>query len=341
MEVLWLPLGVCGASIAGRGSGGIAGAVPGSVGPLARCRPGLPHARHVRPGDLRHELGLPARRVIAALDELGSISAVSERSGRSRQAVVWMAAPPTKLLSSLRRSRPSASSHAGVDFLVRGAGVRHLASRALTRARLAELNAVASREHMAMHPEPVFDAEAARSAVPMDRMLLQRGVRMRVLGVHPADPDQMTRYGRAPTEPRPEYRGGSSMPMKLIIVDRRVALFPVEPDDLERGYLEVAQQPVVAALVNLFEQNWEAARDPWEWAIPQAALSRREHALITLLAHGHTDASAARRLHIGTRSVTTLLRGLMDRFGVDNRFQLGLVLGTLRAAQMAEKKEHQ
>jgi DNA-binding CsgD family transcriptional regulator len=289
--------------------------------------------------DMRRALGLPAGRITAALDELVSISAVGQRSGRSRQTVVWDAASPAEVLSSLRRSRPAPSSHAGVDFLVRGAGVRHLPSRSLTRARLAELNAEASHEHMAMHPEPVFDAEAARSAVPMDRMLLQRGVRMRVLGVHPADPDQMTRYGRRPTEPRPEYRGGSAMPMKLIIVDRRIALFPFETGDLERGYLEVAQQPVVAALVNLFERHWEAAQDPWEWAIPRGALSRREHALITLLAHGHTDASAARRMHIGTRSVTTILRGLMDRFGVDNRFQLGLVLGALRADQLPGKDQ--
>jgi DNA-binding NarL/FixJ family response regulator len=46
-----------------------------------------------------------------------------------------------------------------------------------------------------------------------------------------------------------------------------------------------------------------------------------------LLARGHTDTSAARKLRISPRTVTNILRGLMDQLGVDNRFQLGLALG--------------
>jgi hypothetical protein len=34
-------------------------------------------------------------------------------------------------------------------------------------------------------------------------------------------------------------------------------------------------------------------------------------------------------LRISARSVTNTLRALMDRLGVDNRFQLGLALGAL------------
>jgi DNA-binding CsgD family transcriptional regulator len=274
--------------------------------------------------DLGTELGLPTRRIAAALDELHSITAVTRRHGRSRDAVVWTATPPAVVLSALRVPRPAVSPpRAPMDLLARGAGVRHLPSRPLTRVRLAELNAVASHEHLAMHPEPSFDAEALRSAAALDRPLLRRGVRMRMLGIGPAG-DQMES-----TEPAPEYRCGTSMPMKLIVVDRRIALFPIDAGDLERGYLEVSQPPVVAALVTLFEQHWDAARDRWERVVPQTALSRREHALIALLAHGHTDASAARRMHISPRSVTNILRALMDRFGVENRFQLGLVLGHL------------
>lgn len=50
--------------------------------------------------------------------------------------------------------------------------------------------------------------------------------------------------------------------------------------------------------------------------------------LIHLLLAGHTDASAAGRLGISSRTVTNILRSLMDRLGVDNRFQLGVALGT-------------
>jgi DNA-binding NarL/FixJ family response regulator len=56
-------------------------------------------------------------------------------------------------------------------------------------------------------------------------------------------------------------------------------------------------------------------------------LTPREKALVALLAEGLTDAQAAQRLGLSNRTVTTTVRGLMDRCGVDNRFQLGLALG--------------
>jgi LuxR family transcriptional regulator of spore coat protein len=69
-----------------------------------------------------------------------------------------------------------------------------------------------------------------------------------------------------------------------------------------------------------------------ELALPKITLSDRERELIALLAQGHTDVTAAEHLNISPRSVTNVLRSLMDRLGVENRFQLGLALGILRKA---------
>ena len=63
--------------------------------------------------------------------------------------------------------------------------------------------------------------------------------------------------------------------------------------------------------------------------MPRISLSNRERELVALLSQGRTDQEAAERLGISPRSVTGLVRGLMDRLGVDNRFQLGLALGLL------------
>lgn len=68
--------------------------------------------------------------------------------------------------------------------------------------------------------------------------------------------------------------------------------------------------------------------------MPKITLSVRERELISLLAEGHTDVSAAQHLKISPRSVTNILRSLMDRLGVENRFQLGLALGFLRKAHV-------
>ena len=66
--------------------------------------------------------------------------------------------------------------------------------------------------------------------------------------------------------------------------------------------------------------------------MPKITLTPRERELIALLAEGHTDLTAAQHLAISPRSVTNILRSLMDRLGVENRFQLGLALGFLRKA---------
>ena len=68
--------------------------------------------------------------------------------------------------------------------------------------------------------------------------------------------------------------------------------------------------------------------------LPKITLSDRERELIALLAQGHTDVTAAERLEISARSVTNMLRSMMDRLGVENRFQLGLALGVLRKANV-------
>ncbi len=64
--------------------------------------------------------------------------------------------------------------------------------------------------------------------------------------------------------------------------------------------------------------------------------SAREKALVELLAAGHTDASAARRLGVSPRTVSYTLQSLMDRLDVENRFQLGLALGTLGAQEVTD-----
>jgi DNA-binding CsgD family transcriptional regulator/predicted DNA-binding transcriptional regulator len=65
---------------------------------------------------------------------------------------------------------------------------------------------------------------------------------------------------------------------------------------------------------------------------PSIALTPRERAIVELLAQGHTDETAARELDLSRRTVGYALGGLMSRLGVDNRFQLGLALGVMRAA---------
>ncbi|MEV6303171.1 helix-turn-helix transcriptional regulator [Actinoplanes sp. NPDC051861] len=291
--------------------------------------------------ELVTELGLTARRVHAALAELHEAGAATCRSWRGAVAhrPIWTAVPPGEVVPRLRarrmrtgevpgRAAPRVAA-AARDYV--GEGVRHLVSREDTRRRLAGLVAIERHEQLSINPEPAFDAASARAAAPLDRDLVTRGVKLRILGVPPADRDlhvdatllDAARYG---------YREAAELPLKLIVVDRRVAFFPADPGDLERGYLEVSHPAMVRSLVALFERHWASAVDPREHGMPGITLSERELELVNLLAQGHTDVSAAAELRISARTVTSTMRALMDRVAVENRFQLGLALGTMRAA---------
>jgi DNA-binding CsgD family transcriptional regulator len=310
---------------------------------------------------LAADLGMPLHRVDDALAELlaaGAAISATDHRRLPREAALWTTRPPAEVVTLLRSRRmrlvdPRAQQqahHRAVTSLpdrpgrspsllsgpapVAGTqrpGVRYLASREVARERLAELVAVERQERLVINTEQAFDADSARAAVPLDRALLERGVRVRLIGLPPADQD--LHVGVAHKHPLSAYREKVELPLKLMVIDHRIALFPADPADLARGYLEVSQPGAVRALITLFEHHWAEAIDPQEHGMPEIVLQDRERELISLLAAGHTDVTAAEHLRISARSVTNILRGLMDRLGVDNRFQLGLALGAARIAQ--------
>ena len=160
----------------------------------------LLHAGPRPAGDLARRLGLPARRVHDALQELDALQAADALPARGpgRAERCWRPRPQREVLAHLtsRRLRPAGvpapvrqqlhlvSSLIGTPIRPDG-DVRHLPTRAATRQRLAEFAAIQRSEHLAMNTEQVFDAESVRAGARNDRALLDRGVRIRVLGLQP------------------------------------------------------------------------------------------------------------------------------------------------------------
>ncbi|MEV6491982.1 LuxR C-terminal-related transcriptional regulator [Actinoplanes sp. NPDC051633] len=290
-----------------------------------------------------NDLKMDRRRAINTLDELETISAAKPRPSSQERVAAWTVHSPASVVHAVHQqasSRDRCVDRSGESLreqpLPLADGLRHLPNRASTRARLAELVSVARHEQLAMHPEAVFDSESIEAAAPMDRELLVRGIHMRVLGVQTEDTSTVD-HRLVSVAARPDYRHAPKLPTKLIIMDRKIALFPVAPGDLERGYLEVSQPSVVDALVALFERHWNQAAELERCSMPHVDLTSRERALVALLAQGHTDATAARELRVSPRSVSNMLRSLMDRLQVDNRFQLGLALGAAHAVPAPAK----
>jgi DNA-binding CsgD family transcriptional regulator len=289
---------------------------------------------------LARDLGLTLRRVDSAVEELLSAGAV-ERPVDGPGAAL-RPRPTAEVLAALRlgrharladqRTKGSAERARHHHALVGDLKATHLVGHVATRERIGQLIAAEEHEHLSLNPEPSFTADAVSAALPLEKHLRGKGIQLRNCGV-PADGVAGEVPGAAG-----EYRERLHIPTKLMVFDRRTALLAADPFDLSAGALEIDEPAIVSAMVALFEEVWATATDPREAEVSPIVLTPRERAIVALLAEGHTDAVVAERLGLGQRTIAYSLRALMDRLGVENRFQLGLVLGAAKAAAPSAKE---
>lgn len=132
------------------------------------------------------------------------------------------------------------------------------------------------------------------------------------------------------------------LPMKMAIVDRSVAILPIEAEDELGPALLIHAPSVVASLVMLFELAWARATPA---ALPAGDAARRELSatdarILTLLANGMKDRAIARHAGIAIATVERRVRRMMDLLGARTRFQAGLLAvdrGWLHAASEDER----
>ncbi|MEV4278639.1 LuxR C-terminal-related transcriptional regulator [Actinoplanes xinjiangensis] len=287
---------------------------------------------------LARELDIDGGRLAAATDELSAAGA-ARLTCRGRER--WWHAVDVHRVGQLMRQRrgPVAVTEGYRRHLAAVAGlhlervdpatVRRLPTREAARERIAALTAAERREHLAINTEEQISAEAAAVAGPQDRGLVARGVRLRALSLPP-------RAG-GPRDPVPagaEYRETTDLPLKLMIFDRHTALFPADPARFDAGAVQITDADAVAHLTQLFHRIWRTARDPFRQEVPPIELTAREQAILTLLTDGYSEEAAGEALGLSRRTVVYTLRALMDRLGVQNRFQLALVLGAARAVPL-------
>jgi DNA-binding CsgD family transcriptional regulator len=148
----------------------------------------------------------------------------------------------------------------------------------------------------------------------VDHENLARGVGYRVL----VPDDVRSRPGlvlRLGTLAGAVVRTLPAVPADATVVDASLALLP----DFDPAGLALVRVPgVVTAVGALFEQLWASAS-------PLARpLGLRERELLSLLAAGCTDESAAARLGISVRTVRRMMSTIMSSLGARSRFQAGL-----------------
>jgi sugar-specific transcriptional regulator TrmB/DNA-binding CsgD family transcriptional regulator len=292
--------------------------------------------------ELGDVLGVTETDVRQALDQLFELSLV--RAAADRPDVLHAISPKVGLQQALarqqadlaRRQQQVVECQSAVMRLIEdfdanrqdttGTAVRAFAGPDAVRDKLDQLGREAREEILTFMPGGAQPPAAMVHAQRNDLMLLRRGVRLRVIGLDSIRNDPATlRHVQFLTDNGGEFRSSPTLPVRMVLADRRVALMPIEPDNSRRGVLEVTGSSIVTPLVALFEQCWReatpfgATRDP-----DREGLTKPERALLCLLAQGLTDETAATRLGVSQRTARRMMSGLMERLAARSRFEAGL-----------------
>lgn len=286
-------------------------------------------------------LGLPEQAVRSALDALADASLLDqEEADATPSAHPWLAlaeaigreeAEITARQDRLQSMRTLLQA-IRVDYET---GLQH--ERIIThttvesiQARLEQLALGASVECVSFNPGRAHKPTDMEASKPLNQLALERGVGIRCIYQDSFRHDHGTlAYARWLTELGGQVRTMPLIPQNLVIVDREVALLPRTPGSPGDGAIEVHAPGLVTALADYFEAVWvvsdpfgttaQAAPAPTDADVP--ALTRQ---VLTLLASGVTDESAAQRLGLSARTVRRLMAKAMDDLGADSRFQAGV-----------------
>jgi len=283
----------------------------------------------------------PAERVRCALDELAKLSLL--RPSFDDPGGLRLVSPEVglaKLLAQreaelLERQREIAESRAAVATVVadfadlrpsrQHSEIEQLVGLDAVRSWLEEITHGGLDEVMAFEPEGAMDPKNIEASRPLDRQLLESGTKMRTIQLDSVRNHPPTlSYLRWVVGLGAEVRTVATLPLRMLIFDRNVALIPVNPEHSEVGAVVQRGPGMVAALCALFEQTWQAANPVGTEKQPgNDGLTSQERAIVTLLAQGYTDEVIARKLGVSVRTSRRITAELTARLGARSRFQAG------------------
>ncbi|MEW2619360.1 helix-turn-helix transcriptional regulator [Streptomyces sp. NPDC048106] len=271
---------------------------------------------------------------LRGLERQGLAARSSARPGR------WVAAPPAVALGALltrqrheleqaqlaaallaREYRAAAVEPAVHDLVEVVTGASAVAQRflQLQLGAAEEVCALVTGDPVAV-PAPENEAEEQAAG---------RGVRYRVVVERaaldlPRALDGLTEaFGRGE-----RVRVTDRVPTKLVVADRSLAMVPLTSPSAEPAALVVHASGLLELLAGLFESVWREAlplrlnADGAAEEVPDGP-DATDLEVLSLLLAGLTDASVAKQLDLGLRTVQRRVKRLMELAGVTTRLQLG------------------
>ncbi len=302
---------------------------------------------HAGVRDLGRLLDWPVERVRSALDELARLSLVRRSWEKSEELV--LVRPEFALQSLLvqqeadllERQQQLATARSAITQLISEFEESHRIRATMDIEQLHGIDAIRLRieefVHECRHSFWTFADGGAQTqdnleaSLPLDRMLLDRGVELRDIYLDSVMNDPKTvRYISQLTELGAQIRTAPTLPTRMILFDRTTALIPTDPDDSSASALVLRGSGVVTALMALYEYVWEGA-NPLGASAPRGrhGLSTQEQAVVNLLAEGNTDETIARKLGVSVRTARRITADLSRRLGARSRFQAGVLATAL------------
>ncbi|MEU8772571.1 helix-turn-helix domain-containing protein [Streptomyces sp. NPDC048606] len=287
--------------------------------------------------DLAHRLTLPVpqtERALRHLERHGLAAQSSARPGR------WVAAPPGVALGALLTRQRHELERAELAAVLLAEAYRAEASEPAVH-DLVEVvtgaSAVAHRFHqlrLGATQEVCALVTGRPEAGPgpdggAEERALVRGVSHRVVLEREALAlSGGIREAGAALARGERIRVTDRVPTKLVIADRSPAMVHLTPRGAEPAALVVHASGLLEALRGLFEAAWREAlplRLGSTGCAEEGAGGPDEVDLeiLSLLLAGMTDASVAKHLELGLRTVQRRVKGLMELSGVTTRLQLG------------------
>lgn len=267
------------------------------------------------------------RRALARLEQAGFCS-------RGEDPVLYTAASPAAVdaailrrLADLReaqerigelatryRAAQLEADSVGVFEVIRGAGA--------LRERTREMVTSARSEALNMLKPPLIAMQ------PTDHVEPNAGVLGRV--VYDVDLVRMAEVLDA-IKQRPgrhyEVRVHALVPVKMLAIDRSMALLPVQQHNETPVGVLITESAVLDSFLALFDYVWQTATvlpagTGDDFDSEPSALSAEDRQLLSLLLAGLTDQAIAGHFRVSVRTVERRVRALMDAAHVRTRMQL-------------------
>ncbi|MFD4014574.1 LuxR C-terminal-related transcriptional regulator [Streptomyces albidoflavus] len=239
--------------------------------------------------------------------EQTEVSLRQQRLAESRVAVeAWLAAQ----VDRRDDATPSVERLIGIDQI---------------RDKLGQLAVSCQSEACSFMPGGAQSRASLDASRPLDEEAMVRGVRLRTVYQDSVRNDGATHeYAKWLHVRGGEVRTSPTLPLRMLVIDRRQALVPFANENSGAGALLLTGEGIATALMALFDSVW---RDSVPFGLTpsrdEQGLSLQELRILQLLAQGCTDEVVARRMSVSVRTVRRVSSELSSRLGTQSRFQAG------------------